>query len=81
LAKSIISYDIADDKSVLENVEVYKEKLKEIDSDLGPLLADLLPSLMKEPNGDKGAMLARLRAALDVEVAPESEQKEEEPSQ
>jgi hypothetical protein len=80
LAKPVISYDIADDKSVLENLEAYKEKLKEIDPDLGPLLADLLPSLMKEPNGDKSTMLPRLRAALDVEAKSDSEQKEE-PSQ
>lgn len=80
MAKSIISYDISDDKSVLENVETYKEKLKEIDPDLGPLLADVLPSLMRDPNGDKSAMLTKLRAALDVEIKPNSEQKEE-PSQ
>ena len=77
MAKNVISYDIADDKSVVENVESYKEKLKEIDPNLGPLLADLLPSLMKEPNGDKSAMLTTLRAALDVEVKPASEQAEE----
>jgi len=77
VAKNVISYDIADDKSVVENVESYKEKLKEIDPNLGPLLADLLPSLMKEPNGDKSAMLTTLRAALDVEVKPASEQAEE----
>lgn len=80
MAKPVISYDISDDKSVLENVEVYKEKLKEIDPELGPLLADVLPSLMRDPNGDKSAMLTKLRAALDVEIKPNSEQKEE-PSQ
>ena len=80
MAKRVISYDISDDKSVLENVQAYKEKLKEIDPDLGPLLGDLLPSLMKEPNGDKSTMLTKLRAALDVEAKPESDQKEE-PSQ
>lgn len=80
MAKPVISYDISDDKSVFENVEAYKEKLKEIDPELGALLADLLPSLMKEPNGDKSAMLTMLRAFLDVEVKPDSEQKEE-PSQ
>ena len=77
MAKNVISYDIADDKSVVENVESYKEKLKEIDPNLGPLLGDLLSSLMKEPNGDKSAMLTTLRAALDVEVKPASEQAEE----
>jgi hypothetical protein len=77
VAKSVISYDIADDKSVVENVESYKEKLKEIDPNLGPLLGDLLSSLMKEPNGDKSAMLTTLRAALDVEIKPASEQAEE----
>jgi hypothetical protein len=77
VAKSVISYDIADDKSVVENLESYKEKLKEIDPNLGPLLGDLLSSLMKEPNGDKSAMLTTLRAALDVEVKPASEQAEE----
>ncbi len=80
MAKPVISYDISDDKSILENVEAYKEKLKEIDPDLGPLLADVLPSLMRDPNGDKSAMLTKLRAALDVEIKPDSEQKEE-PSQ
>ncbi|QAY95259.1 hypothetical protein CWB41_05525 [Methylovirgula ligni] len=64
----------------MENVEAYKEKLKEIDPELGPLLAGLLPSLMKEPNGDKSAMLTKLRAVLDVEVKPDSDQREE-PSQ
>ena len=56
------------------------KKSSKIDPELGPLLADLLPSLMKDPNGDKSAMLTKLRAALDVEVKPNSEQKEE-PSQ
>ena len=80
MGKSIISYDISDDKSVLENVESYKEKLKEIDPELGPLLADVLPSLMRDPNGDKSAMLTKLRSALDMEIKLDSEQKEE-PSQ
>ena len=80
MAKHVSSYDISDDKSILENVEAYKEKLKEIDPDLGPLLADVLPSLMRDPNGDKSALLTKLRAALDVEIKPDSEQKEE-PSQ
>ena len=80
MVKPLISYDISDANSVLENIESYKEKLKEIDPELGLLLADLLPSLMKEPNGDKAAMLTTLRAALDVGVKPASEQAEE-PSQ
>jgi hypothetical protein len=80
VVKPLIIYDISDAKSVLENVESYKEKLKEIDPELGLLLADFLPLLMKEPNGDKAAMLTTLRAALDVEVKPASEQAEE-PSQ
>ena len=66
MTKPIISYGIADDKSVSENVEIYKAKLKEIDPVLGPLLADLLPSLLGQPDGDKGGMLTNLRAALDV---------------
>lgn len=65
---------------MLENVESYKEKLKEIDPELGPLLADVLPSLMRDPNGDKSAMLTKLRSALDMEIKLDSEQKEE-PSQ
>jgi hypothetical protein len=77
LPTNVISYDISDDKSISENVEIYKEKLKEIDPELGPLLADFLPSLMKEPNGDKSAMLATLRAALDIDVESSSEQTEE----
>jgi hypothetical protein len=73
LAKPVISFDIADEKSASENIESYKAKLNEIDPVLGPLLADLLPSLMKEPNGDKTVMLDHLRAALDAPAGPTAE--------
>jgi hypothetical protein len=68
MAKKEAAFDIDDAKSVTENIERLKQKLGEIDGQLGPILAKFLSDLTDEPNGDKSAMLDALRSALDVPI-------------
>lgn len=69
-----VEFEIDDAKSVVENHEAFKKKLKELDPLLGPILASFLPELTKEPTGEKAAMLAALRAELAKPPVAEAQQ-------
>jgi hypothetical protein len=59
-------FDIADDKTVSDNLTAYRVVLNQLDPVLGPILGDLLLSLMETPECEKGAMLDTLKAILDL---------------
>jgi hypothetical protein len=61
-----IVFDIADDKTVSDNLAAYRVALNQLDPVLGPILGGVLLSLLETPECEKVATLDALKTELDA---------------
>ena len=71
MAQQVLAYELVDELSVDQNVNIFRNTLSTLNGTLGVRLGNLLVGLMQDPSSDKSVALTNLRSALDVEQTPE----------